>query len=272
VTATTSPAVVTPVALPTVAPALARPARFQGKVVLITGGASGIGRMAALAYAREGAKVVIVDADVLRARDTLADLQEVTPDCAWARADLGHEDQILRARDVALETFGRIDVLINNAAIGVTGEPLEKVTAAEWDAGFRGNVRHMVACAKAILPEMVRQGGGAVVNTCTIYGVVGGTSSLLYGPVKAGAIQLTRHIALYYGHQKIRANCVCPGHIVTPKTRAIYEADWSLISKYPVGRLGRMEDIVDAYMYVSSEEASFMTGAVILVDGGYTIS
>jgi NAD(P)-dependent dehydrogenase (short-subunit alcohol dehydrogenase family) len=238
---------------------------------MITGGASNIGREAALAYAREGASVLVVDADPLRSRDTLADLQEITDACAWVRADLGWEDQVLRARDKALETFGRIDILINNAAIGVTDAPLELVSAEQWDAGLRGNVRHMVACAKAVIPEMVRAGGGAIVNTCTIYGVVGGTSSLLYGPVKAGAIQLTRHIALYYGRQGIRANCVCPGHIVTPRTRAIYEADWSLPSKYPIGRLGRMDDIVEAYLYLTGPESAFVTGAVFLVDGGYTI-
>ena len=240
---------------------------LKNRTVLITGGGGGLGRAMAEAFAREGARIVLHDV-VPSAREVADRLGG-----AFLLADLSDQAAVRQlAADALAAAGGRIDILINNAAIGVTAEPLEKIRADEWDAGFRGNVRQMVACAKAVLPEMVKQGGGAIVNTCTIYGVTGGTSSLLYGPVKAGAIQLTRHIALYYGKDRIRANCVCPGHIVTPRTREIYERDWSLPQKYPIGRLGKMDDIVEAYLFLTSEESSFMTGAVVLVDGGYTIT
>src|SRR5437867_3448951 len=125
--------------------------RFKDKVVLITGGASNIGRAAALAFAREGARVMIADVDVARARDTIADLQDVTDECAWVRVDLRYEDQIARMRDMTLRNFGRVDVLLNNAAMGSTEAPLEAITAEDWDAAFTGNVRHMFLCAKHVL-------------------------------------------------------------------------------------------------------------------------
>jgi NAD(P)-dependent dehydrogenase (short-subunit alcohol dehydrogenase family) len=245
--------------------------RFTGKTVLITGGAANIGRAAALAFAREGARVMIADLDPFAARDTLADLQEITADCAWVRADVRWEDQVVRMRDATIGAFGRIDVLVNNAALGVTSETIDRITGEDWDLGFSGNVRQMFLCAKHVVPEIARGGGGAVVSTASVQAVIGGTISIAYGPAKAGILNLTRHIAMYYGHRGVRANCICPGHVVTPRTRDLYERDVGLRIKYPIGRLGRIEDVVNAYLFLASEEAAFLTGAVIMVDGGYTV-
>ncbi len=251
-------------------PRLGSEVRFRDKVVLVTGGAANIGRGAALAFAREGARVMIADYDVIRARDTLADLQDVTEECDWARVDLRHEDQIVRMRDLTLRAFGRIDVLLNNAAMGATDAPLERISCEEWEHAFAGNVRQMFLCAKHVIPEMIRGGGGAIVNAGSIHSVVGGTASIVYGPSKSGIVSLTRHLALYYGPRGVRANCVCPGHILTPKTKELYERADRLVDKYPVGRLGAIEDVVAAYLYLASDDAKFVTGEVLMVDGGYT--
>lgn len=246
--------------------------RFAGKVVLLTGGAGGIGRAAALAFAREGAHVMIADYEPLGARDALAELQEVTDECAWVRADLRHEDQIARMCSETVRTFGRIDVLVNNAGAAGSLEPLEHVFAEEWDVSFAGNVRQAALCSKYALPEMLRGGGGAIVSTSSIYGVLGGTSSLVYGPAKAGIINLTRHLAFYYGPRNVRASCVCPGHTITFRSKEIFEQDRSLLPKYPIGRLGRTEDIVEAYLYLASEQAGFINGAVLMADGGFSVA
>lgn len=243
--------------------------RFKGKVVLVSGGGLNIGREAALAFAREGASVMVGDLDAIGGRDTLAELQELTDRCAWVRTDIRSEADIVRMRDATLRRFGRIDVLLNNAAVGSTAPPLAQITAADWDFAFAGNVRQMFLTTRHVIPEMVKAGGGAIVNVSTVQAFLS-ANALAYGPSKAGIMNLTRHIALYYGRHGIRANCVCPGHTVTPRNRAAYESDPNLLPKYPIGRLGRMEDIVNAYLYLASDESAFVTGATLMVDGGYS--
>jgi 3-oxoacyl-[acyl-carrier protein] reductase len=245
--------------------------RFNGQVVLITGGATNIGRDAALAFAREGARVMIADYDVVAARPTLADLQDVTPECAWVRADLSREDDVIRMRDVTLATFGgRIDVLINNAGTGSTLAPLEDVTVEDWEAAIAGNSRQIFLTTKHVLPVMMEQKKGAIVSTASMQALVGGTQSLVVPPSKAGVIGLTRHVALYYGPHGIRANCVCPGHIYTPKTRPIF-GPMHMEPMYPLRRLGETIDVVNAYMYLASDESAFVTGTTFLVDGGFLV-
>jgi NAD(P)-dependent dehydrogenase (short-subunit alcohol dehydrogenase family) len=244
--------------------------RFPDKVVLITGGASNIGRGAALAFAREGARVMIADSDPLASRDALALLQDVTDECAWVRTDLAWEDQVVRMRDATVRRFGRIDVLINNAGIGCTERPLEEITVDEWEAGIAGNVRQTFLCVKHVLPIMLESGGGSIVSTSSVQAVVAGVDSLVYMPAKAGILGLTHHVAFYYGARNVRANVVCPGHIMTPRTRPIYEP-LNLPTAYPIRRIGDVRDVVESYLYLASEDARFVTGATLMVDGGFTI-
>lgn len=244
--------------------------RFKEKVVLVTGGASNIGRGAALAFAREGARVMIADTDPLASRDALSMLQDVTDHCAWVRTDLAWEDQVIRMRDATVRTFGRIDVLINNAGVGGTEAPLEEVTVEDWESSMTGNARQVFLCMKHVLPVMTAQGGGSIVSASTMQAVVVSTPSLPYIASKAGIIGLTRHVALYYGPRGVRANCVCPGHIVTPRTRPFYDPA-KLLPGYPLGRLGDIDDVVEAYLYLASDDAKFVTGATLMVDGGYSI-
>jgi NAD(P)-dependent dehydrogenase (short-subunit alcohol dehydrogenase family) len=244
--------------------------RFKDKVVLITGGASNIGRGAALAFAREGAKVMIADADPLASRDCLAMLQDLTDDCDWVRTDLFREDEIVRMRDATVAAFGGIDVLVNNAGVGGTDAPLERMTPEDWEWAVAGNSRQMFLCCKYVLPVMMERRRGAIVSTATVQAVCVGVQSIAYVVSKAGILGLTRHVALYYGKYGIRANCLCPGHILTPRTKPIFEAA-NLVPGYPVGRLGKIEDVVEAYLYLASDDAGFLNGAIVMLDGGYSV-
>lgn len=248
-------------------------ARFEDKVVLITGGGNNIGRGVALAMAREGARVMIADADIFAARDTIAALQEITEECAWVRTDIFHEDQIARMRDVTLRTFGRVDVLINNVGGGGAIKPLTEMTSHDWDHNFRFNVGQMYSCCRHMIPEMLKTGGGTIVNTGTVFSVIAGSSSIVYTPAKSGIVNLTRHIAMYYGPQ-IRANCICPGHVLTPKTKEDYEAAdraERLTLKYRLQRYCSIEDLTEVYCHLASGDSAFTTGATVMVDGGYSI-
>ncbi len=247
------------------------PPDLRERVVLITGGASNIGRGAALAFARAGAHVVIADLDPLAARETVADMQHLSPRSSWVRVNLLEDGEIPYLFERIDERYGRLDVLINNFGIGAVSAPPHETSAEQFDEPVRGNVRQQFLCTREALARMIEQGeGGSIIGTASIHGVVTCHDAPLYDIAKAGVHNLMRHVAKYYGRYGIRANTVCPGHILTERHYERY-TDHDAAAPYPIGRIGTIRDVVQAYLYLASERAAFVSGALLMVDGGLTI-
>src|SRR5579862_4940181 len=249
--------------------------RLQDKIAIITGAASGIGRATARQFAAEGAKLVLNDID----RDGLdAVVNAIGKD--KARAVVGNVVEEDTARAIAKEAiaaFGRIDVLVNNAGIHFVRD-ITEMTVDEWDRLMNINLKSMFLCCKHVIPHMLKQKKGAIVNLASISSFIGqemeGASTFAYNVTKAGALQLTTSLASRYAAQGIRVNCVCPGNVETNIIRRGNPAEvaefWRLASRAePMGRNAQPEEIANAILFLASDEASFITGCPLLVDGGY---
>jgi NAD(P)-dependent dehydrogenase (short-subunit alcohol dehydrogenase family) len=242
--------------------------RLEGKVALITGGGSGIGRATALLFATEGARVMIADLNEETARRAVNEIEDKGGQAAFVRADTSSEDDIQAAIKATVNTFGRLDIMFNNAGIG--GRDLEG--REQWDRVIAVNLSGVYYGCKYAAEEMLRTGGGSIINTASIAGLTGGYSAP-YTAAKHGVVGLTREFALQYANQNIRVNCVCPGPIRTEMTRPMWEdeerrQDWP--NRVPMGRWGEPEEIARAVLFLASEDASYVTGTHIIVDGGYT--
>jgi NAD(P)-dependent dehydrogenase (short-subunit alcohol dehydrogenase family) len=249
--------------------------RLHDKIAIVTGAASGIGRATALRFAAEGARLILNDID---APGLAAMLAEVGRD--QHRAVLGsvvHEETARRLAEEAVAAFGRIDVLVNNAGIHFVRD-ITEMTVAEWDRLMDVNLKSMFLCCKHVLPQMLKQKRGAIVNLASISSFIGqemdGASTFAYNVTKAGALQLTKSLATRYAAEGIRINCVCPGNVETNiiKRAAAPEVAefWRQAARAePMGRNAQAEEIANAILFLASDEASFMTGSPVLVDGGY---
>ena len=250
------------------------PGRLDGKVAIITGTASGIGRAAAPLFADEGARVVGCDTNDAGGRETLAAIEARGRPSVFVRADVSQEPDVERLVAQALDAFGRIDVLYNNAGIGystpITLGDVTDIPVENWDAVLAVNLRSVYLCCKHVIPVMARQGGGAIVNTSSAMATGSIPGADAYTAAKAGIVGLTRVMAKRHGPSGIRVNCICPGTILTPMIEEMYR-DRQRASKgesVPLRRLGRPEDVAPAALFLASDEASFITGAVLFVDGG----
>jgi NAD(P)-dependent dehydrogenase (short-subunit alcohol dehydrogenase family) len=245
--------------------------RLEGKVALVTGASSGIGRASALAFAREGAKVVAADIVVAGGEETVALIKQTGGEAIFVKTDVSKAAEAEALVNRAIETFGQLDCAHNNA--GIEGNPADE-SEAEWDRVLNVNLKGVWLCMKAELPQMLKQGKGAIVNTSSIAGLVGFQGLGAYGPSKAGVAQLTRNVALAYAKSGIRINAVCPGIIDTPMVQrsmqAMPEMMGYLTGATPLGRLGKPEEIAEAVVWLCSDAASFVTGLVMPVDGGWT--
>jgi NAD(P)-dependent dehydrogenase (short-subunit alcohol dehydrogenase family) len=251
-------------------------ARFTGKVAFVTGAASGIGRAAAVAFGREGASVVIADLSEQGMSETARLVKEQGGRALTVRCDVSRVDDVRAALDKTVETFGRLDVAFNNAGV----EPKKLAPTAEWepdewDQILDIDLRGVFLCMKYELPLILKQGGGAIVNTSSGAGVIGIKGSPAYTAAKHGLIGLTRAAALDYAPKNIRINAVCPGYIDTPMmaryTGGTAEGRARVISEEPVGRMGTAEEIAQAVLYLCSDAARFVIGHAMVVDGGQTI-
>jgi NAD(P)-dependent dehydrogenase (short-subunit alcohol dehydrogenase family) len=249
---------------------------FNGKVAFVTGAASGIGRAAALAFAREGTSVVAAHASEKDNQETARMIQEKGGRALAVRCDVTHVEDVKTALDKTAERFGRLDFAFNNAGI----EPKNPAPTAdydldEWERIIAIDLRGVFLCMKHEIPLMLQHGGGAIVNTSSRAGVIGIKGSPAYTAAKHGVIGLTRATALDYAAQNIRVNAVCPGYIKTPMmdrfTGGTAEGRAKVISEEPVGRMGTPEEIAAAVLWLCSDMAKFVIGSAMVVDGGQTI-
>jgi NAD(P)-dependent dehydrogenase (short-subunit alcohol dehydrogenase family) len=245
---------------------------MDGKVALVTGAGSGIGRATALAFAREGARVVV--SDVTDAVDeTVRLIQESGGEAMIARADVSKPEQVEAMVKAAVDAYGRLDYAFNNAGIGGLAAPAADYTIDAWDKVISVNLTGVWLCMKYEIQQMLKQGGGVIVNNASILGLVGYRAAPAYVTAKHGVVGLTKAAALDYAQSGIRVNAVCPGFIHTPLVDKGFEdnpeIETMLESMHPVGRMGESEEISGVVVFLCSEAASFITGQPITVDGGY---
>jgi NAD(P)-dependent dehydrogenase (short-subunit alcohol dehydrogenase family) len=251
---------------------MARNDRFTDKVVLITGAASGIGRAAALAFAAEGARVAILDrsADALGA--VQASLKNEGSEALTMACDVSSPDQVDGAIKQVVDSFGRLDIAFNNAGVENKAAPVHEIDLAEWDRILGINLRGTFLCMKHELAQMVKQGGGVVVNTSSGAGIRGVAGGAAYAASKHAIIGLTRSAALDYAKQNIRVNAVLPGNIETPMMDRFTGGDiQKAIDLEPVGRLGKPEEIAESVLWMASDLGGFVTGAATVIDGGWSL-
>jgi NAD(P)-dependent dehydrogenase (short-subunit alcohol dehydrogenase family) len=252
--------------------------RLQGKVALITGAASGIGLATAELFCREGAAVTLVDTNAGAAEGAAIRLRGEHFRAVAVAADVARGDQVRRAVESTVREFGRLDVLFANAGIGYTGE-LVATADEDWDRVMAVNARGVFLCCREAVRQMLAQQppGGSVVLNGSISGLVGIPGQAPYAPSKGAVVEMTRQLAVEYAARGVRVNCVCPGTVDTPLLRRAMamapdaQAFFDLLTAgHPIGRIGRAEEIAAAVAFLASDEASFIAGAILPVDGGYT--
>jgi NAD(P)-dependent dehydrogenase (short-subunit alcohol dehydrogenase family) len=248
------------------------PGRLEEKVALVTGGASGIGRATALTFAREGAKLVIADMNEEGGQQTVHMLTEQGGEAIFVRTDVSKAVEVQALISTVVETYGRLDCAHNNAGISGGGRARTAEYAEDtWHQVITVNLTGVWFCMKYEIPQMLSQGSGAIVNTASVAGLIGGRGLAAYVASKHGVVGLTKTAALEYAQQGIRVNCVCPGVIQTPMTeRALSDpALKAQITARPIGRVGTPEEVAEAVVWLCSDAASFVTGHTMTVDGGY---
>ena len=246
--------------------------RMAGKVALISGGARGIGAATARLLAREGAAVVIGDVLEDEGRETEAQIAEAGGQALFVRLDVTREDNWLQAIQTTVATFGRLDVLVNNAGISGRGT-VEETSIDAWDRVMAVNAKGVFLGTKQAIPEMRKVGGGSIINISSIYGIVGSETSASYHASKGAVRIFTKAAAIQYAGDGIRVNSVHPGFVDSPMTErhhAIPEVRQDRLAKTPLGHLGTPEDIAPGILYLASDESSFVTGSELVIDGGMT--
>ena len=246
---------------------------MEGKVALVTGAGSGIGRESALAFARAGAKVVVSDIVVDGGEETVRMIQAEGGEAIFVKCDVAKEKDVRDLIEETVKTYGRLDYAHNNAGIEGIAGPCVECTEENWDRTLNINLKGVWWCCKYEIPEMLKVGGGAIVNTSSVAGLVGFAGIPAYTASKHGVAGLTKAIALDYAKLNIRCNAVCPGVIHTPMvdrfSGGTKEGLDAMAAMEPVGRLGEPSEIADAVVYLCSDKATFVTGIAMPVDGAF---
>lgn len=244
---------------------------FGGKVALVTGAASGIGRATAIAFAEAGAAVVVADVDVTRGEETVQLIAGAGGRAVFQSCNVASESEVEALVARAVSEFGRLDFAHNNA--GINNLSVDEWESPQWDRSLSINLTGVMLCMRAEAKIMLAQGAGAIVNTASINGLVGNASQAAYTATKHGVIGLTRHAALRWARKGIRVNCVCPGVIDTPMVEGVTarpELRKIVEGMTPMGRFGRPEEIAAGVLWLCSEASSFVTGHPLVIDGGAT--
>ena len=253
--------------------------RLRDKTVIITGAGGGIGCASAIRFAKEGAKVVIHGRREENTRNTFDQVKKTGGDCIYVLGDVRKEEDVKHVVEAALDNYGRIDILFNNAGVGYSSgyrfSPIPQVPTKDWDNVFEINIRSIYFFCKYVLPHMIKQEKGAILNCCSINGVVG-CGAETYSATKGAMLALTRAMAVENGKYKIRVNCVSPATTRTPMVNELIETNQEFCENWesaaPIKGFIEPQDIANAALFLVSDEARFITGQNLIVDGGFTIS
>jgi NAD(P)-dependent dehydrogenase (short-subunit alcohol dehydrogenase family) len=251
-------------------------ADLSGKVAVISGAGTGIGRAIAELFAKQGAAVVIAEIDTARGRAAAAALSQQGTQALFVETDVANDASVRQMVEAAVSRFGTLHILVNNAGIEMYRSATD-TTLAEWEQSLNVNLRGVWLCAKYALPHIVAAGGGAVVNISSFHAHATVNHATPYAAAKGGVVAMTRSMALDYGPHNVRVNCICPGVIQTSMWERYLRgtpdpeaARQTITSYHPIGRLGRPEDIAYGALYLASDEAGFVTGTTLFIDGGVT--
>lgn len=250
--------------------------RLSGKVAVITGSGSGIGRAIALLFAQEGARVVVVDKVRETAEETVRQIEADGGEAIISHTDLTDSAQVQTMIKQTVSTYGGLDILINNAGIGCVPKTIIDLTEEEWDRIIANDLTTVFLCSKYAIPEMIRQGGGAIINMSSISGLVGQRLRMggAYNAAKGGVQLLTKCLALDFAHHNIRVSAICPAWVGTQMCLDFIaelgpDERETVVGLHPLGRIGTPQDIAQAALFLASDESAWMTGASLVVDGGY---
>src|SRR5437868_1628719 len=250
--------------------------RLAAKVALITGGTSGIGKATAELFAKEGAKLVITSRNEQRGQSVADEIATHGTQVLFIRTDVSCAADCRRAIDQTIEKFGSLHILFNNAGVFYAHDAID-CSEQEWDEQIDVNLKGTFLMSKYVLPHMIRQGGGVIINNSSGWGLVGGDKAVAYCASKGGVVLLTKAMAIDHGRQGVRVNCICPGDVETPmlpEDARFRGLNWDEYiagcAQRPMGRVGTADEIAKVALFLASDDSSFMTGAAIAVDGGGT--
>jgi NAD(P)-dependent dehydrogenase (short-subunit alcohol dehydrogenase family) len=247
--------------------------KLEGKVALVTGSGSGIGRATALAFAREGAKVIVSDINVSGGEETVAAIHKKGGEARFIRCDVSKSAEVEALIRGTVDTFGRLDCAVNNAGIAGPMVPTADYPEEDWDRVIATNLKGVWLCMRQEIQHMLKQGGGTIANTASVAGLVGFPMAAAYVAAKHGIVGITKGAALEYAKANIRINAVCPGVVRTPMVTVTTDhnkqLEAAMIAAEPVGRMAEAEEIAEALVWLCSGAASFVTGAALPVDGAF---